>query len=61
MRAIQYAAARLVQTAFEHLQLSNELAGDVGCLLQVSLNMMMRPHEAAVFLLGIQLHGERSL
>jgi hypothetical protein len=55
LKAIMYGAARLVQTAFEHMQRSNETTGNTVCLLQVSLNMMMRPYEAALFLLGIKL------
>ena len=52
-RSVSYAGGRLVQTAFEHLQNSNFLTGPAVCLLQLSFNMMRRPSEAAVQLLGI--------
>jgi hypothetical protein len=58
LRAMRYGAARLVQTAFEHMQRSNQLTGNTVCLLQLSLNVMMRPHEAVVQLLGIPLSSE---
>lgn len=55
LRAVRYGAARLVQTAFEHMQKSTHLNGNVICLLQLSLNIMQRPHEAIAHLLGIPL------
>jgi Phosphotransferase enzyme family len=55
MRAVRYAGARLVQTAFERMQHATALTGDLICLLQLSLNVMQRPREAAVHLLGISL------
>jgi hypothetical protein len=58
VKAVRYGAARLVQTAFEHMQRSNQLTGNTVCLLQLSLNVMMRPYEAAVQLLGIPLSSE---
>jgi thiamine kinase-like enzyme len=54
-RSIKYAAARLVQTCFESMQMSIQPTGNVICLLQLSLNMMQRPQEAIVHLLGIPL------
>jgi Phosphotransferase enzyme family len=59
LRAVRYAAARLVQTAFEQMQRSTQLTGNIICILQLSLNMMRRPHEAAVLLLGIPLQQGR--
>jgi aminoglycoside phosphotransferase (APT) family kinase protein len=53
LRVIQFAAARLIQTAYERMQHSSTLSGEVVCLLQLSLNILQRPHEAAVQLLGL--------
>ena len=61
LRAVRYAAARLVQTAYEHLQSSSQLTGNSICLLQLSLNMLRRPREAAVLLLGIPFQQGRDL
>ena len=55
LRAVKYAAARLVQTAYEHMQHSAHLTGNIICLLQLSLNIMQRPSEAIAHLLGISL------
>ena len=55
VRAVKYAAGRMVQTAFEQTQMSMQLNGNVICMLQVSLNMLRRPHEAILHLLGIPL------
>jgi len=55
LRAVRYAAARLVQTGFEHMQHSTFLTGNLVCLLQLSLNIMQRPREAIAHLLGIPL------
>jgi hypothetical protein len=53
IRAVRYAGARLIQTGFEQMQFSTRLAGNVVCMLQLSLNIIKRPQEAAVHLLGI--------
>lgn len=53
LRAVKYAAARLVQTGYEHMQHSSHLTGNIICLLQLSLNIMQRPSEAIAHLLGI--------
>ena len=58
LRAIRYGAARMVQTGFEHMQMSMQLSGNVVCLLQFSLNILRRPQEAVTHLLGIPLRGE---
>ncbi len=58
MRATRYAAARLIQTGFEQMQHSTHLTGNLVCLLQLSLNIMSRPQEAMVQLLGISRKGE---
>jgi hypothetical protein len=52
-RSVQFAAARLLQTAFEQMQMATQLTGNVVFFLQVSLNMLQRPLEAAISLLGI--------
>jgi thiamine kinase-like enzyme len=59
-RSVRYAAARLLQTAFEQMQVSAYLTGNVICSLQVSLNMLERPDEAAIRLLGLPPPGVRS-
>jgi hypothetical protein len=53
LRAVRYGAARLIQTAFEQMQRSSTLTGNVVCLLQLSFNILQRPHEAAAQLLGL--------
>jgi aminoglycoside phosphotransferase (APT) family kinase protein len=55
LRAVEYAAANLVQTAVEWVRELAELAGAVICLMQLSLNMLQRPKQAAAHLLGIPL------
>jgi hypothetical protein len=59
LRAVRYAAVRLIQTGFEHLQKSAEMTGNVVCLLQLSFNILQRPREAIAHLLGIPLSCER--
>ena len=58
MRAMRYAAARLIQTGFEQMQHSTHLTGNLVCLLQLSLNIMRTPQEAMVHLLGISWKGQ---
>jgi thiamine kinase-like enzyme len=53
LRVVRYAAARLVQTAFERAQTASYLVGNIVGLLQLSFNILRRPHEALVHLLGI--------
>ncbi|HYP21593.1 MAG TPA: hypothetical protein VEY08_16100, partial [Chloroflexia bacterium] len=53
LRSARYAAARLVQEVFEQSQTSARLAGNVPYYLQVSLNMLQRPRDAVLHLLGI--------
>jgi hypothetical protein len=55
LRSMKYAAARLVQTGYEHMHHSAHLTGNIICLLQLSLNIMQRPYEAIAHLLGISL------
>jgi aminoglycoside phosphotransferase (APT) family kinase protein len=53
VRAVRYSAARLLQTAVEQSQTADQLTGHTLSSLQLSFNMLQRPHEAAVHLLGI--------
>jgi thiamine kinase-like enzyme len=55
VRTVKYVGARLVQTAFEQMRMSMQLTGNIVCFLQLSLNIMQRPQEAIVHLLGIPL------
>jgi aminoglycoside phosphotransferase (APT) family kinase protein len=50
---VGFAAARLVQTAFEAAQGSARLTTNTVLHLQVALNMLQRPQEAAAHLLGL--------
>ena len=61
LRAVQYGAARLLQTGFEHMQGSTYLTGNLICLLQLSLNILQRPQEAIAHLLGMPLRQVRML
>lgn len=53
VQAVKYAAARLIQSAFEQSQVSYELGSGAGAAVQLSLNILRRPHEAGIHLLGI--------
>jgi hypothetical protein len=55
VRSVRFAGARLVQTAYEATQASIEITGNVIILLQLAANVLARPHEAAVQLLGLPL------
>ncbi|HYP41983.1 MAG TPA: aminoglycoside phosphotransferase family protein [Chloroflexia bacterium] len=57
VRAVRYAAARLLRTAFEQSQGSAQITGNTLCYLQLSLNILQRPQQAAVYLLGIPLNA----
>jgi aminoglycoside phosphotransferase (APT) family kinase protein len=59
LRAVRYAGARLVQTAYEQSQPRASVTEHVVRLLQASVNVMRRPHEAAAQLLGIDLPDAR--
>ena len=56
-RSVRFSAARLVQTAYEQMQMSMQLTGNIICFLQLSLNILKRPREAGIQLLGIPLQG----
>jgi aminoglycoside phosphotransferase (APT) family kinase protein len=51
--AVQYSGARLVQTAFEITQASMLITSAVVLHLQLAMNILQRPQEAAVHLLGL--------
>jgi hypothetical protein len=53
IRGVRYAAVRLLQTCHEQLQESTRLSGNAVAMLQLSLNILRRPQEAAVHLLGL--------
>jgi hypothetical protein len=53
LRSVRYSAARLILTAYEHMQMSVLLTGNMICMLQLSLNIMLKPSDAAEHLLGI--------
>lgn len=55
LRSVRYAGVRLLQTAFEQMQSSTRLTGNMYCILQLSLNILQRPLEATVQLLGMPL------
>ncbi|MFL6195782.1 MAG: phosphotransferase family protein [Thermoanaerobaculia bacterium] len=52
-RAVRYGAARMVQTAYEFLQYSNEIAGPAVWLLQVSQNLLKDPRRGTVELFAL--------
>ena len=51
----RYAAARMIQTAFEYLQGSEQMTPFGINLLQVSLNILSKPKDAIKQLLGIKI------
>lgn len=53
LRAVRYAAARLLQTALEAAQMSTELTGTLVLHLQLAANMLDRPDAAAHDLLKL--------
>jgi Ser/Thr protein kinase RdoA (MazF antagonist) len=52
-RAVAYAGARLVQSAFEAAQLAQQMSRAVVLQLQLALNILTRPQAAAAELLGL--------
>ena len=52
-RAVRYGAARMVQTAYEYLQLASEIAGPAVWLLQVSQNLLKDPRRGTVELFAL--------
>jgi thiamine kinase-like enzyme len=55
LRVVRYMAARLIQMAFEHAQTAASLTGHIAGLMQLSFNILRRPEQALVHLLGIPL------
>lgn len=51
--ATRLAAVCLVQTAYEYAKNANYLTAEIVTMMQVSLNMFLRPDQAAIHLLGI--------
>ena len=56
-RSVQYAGARLIQTAYEGMHRHTRLTANVIYMLQLSLNVMERSSEAAAILLSIPPHS----
>ena len=54
LHAVRWCAARLVVTAFEHVQDAMRLTPHAVCLLQLALNVSRSPGEAAARLLGLR-------
>ena len=52
VRCVQYAAARMIQTAYEAMSYAPSVTPATLRVLQVSLNILSRPHEALHDLLG---------
>lgn len=55
IRATRYAAAVLLQSAFEDAQVSMRVQPHLAHIVQLSYNILERPAEAAVYLLGLEL------
>jgi hypothetical protein len=53
IRVVGYAGARLVLTAFEASQMMQQLTSATVLHLQLALNVLLRPREAATHLMGI--------
>ena len=60
LRAVEFAGVRLVQTAFEAAQMMHQLTSSLVLHLQLALNILQRPEEAAVQLLGLPLARSRA-
>lgn len=54
LRSVNYAAARLLQTAFEQSRHTPQVSENVLALIQVSLNILQAPQQAATVLLGLR-------
>jgi thiamine kinase-like enzyme len=55
IRAVRYAAARMLQTAFENLQHATRVTSSILHLMQVSSNILEQPREASIHVFGIPL------
>ncbi len=54
-RAVEFSAVRIAEVAFEHAQQAAQVDRRAGLALQLALNLLRRPTEAAVHLLGLPL------
>ena len=54
LRSIRYGAARMIQTAYESLSFAMQVNSNALYLLQVSMNILLQPEEAALQLFGIE-------
>ncbi|MBI4306509.1 MAG: phosphotransferase [Chloroflexi bacterium] len=52
-RAVRFCAARLIQTAWEWTRATLTVSNQAACFLQLALNILRRPQDAQVFVLGI--------
>lgn len=52
-RSALYTAARMIQTAWEHTAFVPQVNANILCIMQVAMNILLRPHEAVRTLLGI--------
>jgi len=52
-RSVKYGAARMIQTAYEHLYYSPHVSSTGTLLLQTSFNILKRPNDAIRYLLGM--------
>lgn len=59
IRSIRFAAARLLQKTFEQLQELTQLTETAESMLQLSANMLERPVEAGIHLLGLRIEKVR--
>lgn len=57
--AVRFAAGRLVQTAFEYLQMSSQLSANAVAMVQLAANVMRQPDRAATSLLGLDARASR--
>jgi hypothetical protein len=57
IRSIAYGAVRMIQTAYESLTYATQMNANVLYLLQVSMNVLLEPEEAARELFGITEGG----
>jgi Phosphotransferase enzyme family len=59
IRVARHTGANLLQSVFEEAQAAAVFSPHLAYRLQLAANMMERPAEAAVHLLGLDLHGAR--
>lgn len=56
IKSVRYCASRLLQTCYEQTQQSITLNSHAYCHVQLAVNLLERPAEAAVHLLGLPIH-----